>query len=682
MKQLLPTKIFLKIPTVFIILTILLSCNKTSQKESLAYDICIYGGTSAGVVAAFAAQAMGKRVIIIEPGRHLGGMTASGLGQTDAGNKEAVTGLARDFYRRVGKHYGKFEAWRFEPHVAAKVFDDYIKEGEIPVKFENWIINVEKKGVRIVSASFINPETKLDTLTIKAKMFIDCTYEGDLMAIAGVSYTTGRESNDTYQEQYNGFQIVESNHQFPDGVSPYIIPDDPESGLLPGIQPGPPAERGSGDNLTQAYNFRLCFTQDTSNQISFFKPEKYYPGEYELLIRWIQTRENWRFRDFGIFSPMPNGKTDTNNRGPVSTDFIGRNWDYPEASYERRQEIIELHKHYTQGYFYFLATDPRVPENVRKEAQTWGYARDEFTDNQGFPHQIYVREARRMTGEYIMTEHNCTGTLLVEDGIGKGAYGMDSHFCQRIVLEGMVKNEGNINVEGFKPYPISYRSITPKKHECENLLVPVALSASHIAYGSIRMEPVFMVLGQSAAMAASMAIDNDLKVQEVDILALQRRLETDPFLDGKPLEIVIDDKDVHGIVYAGNWKEIERNEIPQPYRSTYKLLSDQTKDAYVRISPRISQKGWYDVHVYHPFVMGLVDHSPETLYKISLGDKHELIPVDFTKYPINPFWGEWVTLGTWHFSGGENETIELTGSGSQPPLVFDALILTWSEKNE
>jgi hypothetical protein len=667
--------------SILIILSALVSCTLNSEKNILSYDICIYGGTSAGVIAAYSAKAMGKSVIIIEPGRHLGGMTASGLGQTDAGNKEAVTGLSRDFYRRVGKEYRKFEAWRFEPHLAEKVFDDYIREGEIPVRFEKWLFKVEKRGARIISASFYHPETKQDPITVNAKMFVDCTYEGDLMAMAGVSYTIGRENNSLYQEQYNGFQIVESIHQFPDGVSPYIIPDDPESGLLPGIQPGPPSDNGSGDHLVQAYNFRLCLTQDSTNRIPFSKPGKYYPEEYELLIRLIQTKENWRLRDFGIFSAMPNGKTDTNNRGPVSTDFIGRNWNYPEAEYQRRQEIIEFHKHYTQGYFYFLATDPRVPENVRTEAQTWGYAKDEFTDNQGFPHQIYVREARRMIGEYVMTEHNCTGKAIVDDGIGMGAYGMDSHHCQRVVVDDMVKNEGNINIEGFPPYPISYRSITPKREECENLLVPVALSASHIAYGSIRMEPVFMVLGQSAAMAASMAIDNKSSVQEININVLQEKLKNDPFLNGKPLEVVIDDLDPQNITWSGNWKEIERNEIPQPYRSTYKLLTDYTKDAFVKISPKVTQKGFYDVHVYHPFVMGISDHSTNTVYKIRTGDEEEQVNIDYSRYPINPFWGEWVTLGTWNFTGEGNEYIELSGPGSQLPLVFDALILSWSEKN-
>ena len=667
--------------SIFIILSALVSCNLNSQKDILSYDICIYGGTSAGVIAAYAANAMGKSVIIIEPGRHLGGMTASGLGQTDAGNKEAVTGLSRDFYRKTGIEYGKFEAWRFEPHVAEKVFNDYITRVSIPVRYEKWLFHVKKNGTRIVSASFYNPKTKQNPITVKASMFIDCTYEGDLMALAGVSHTIVRENNTHFQEQYNGFQIVEGIHQFPDGISPYIIPGDPESGLLPGIQPGSPDETGSGDHLVQAYNFRLCLTQDSMNRIPFSKPERYYPEEYELLLRWFQTKENWRFRDFGIFSPMQNGKTDTNNRGPVSTDFIGRNWDYPEAGYERRQEIIELHKHYTQGYFYFLANDPRVPENVRREAQTWGYAKDEFADNQGFPHQIYVREARRMTGEYVMTEHNCTGKEVVDDGVGMGAYGMDSHHCQRIVFNGMVKNEGNINVEGFPPYPISYRSITPKREECENLLVPVALSASHIAYGSIRMEPVFMVLGQSAAMAASIAIDNKTSVQGINIKNLQDKLKKDPFLNGKPLEMVIDDKDQQNITWYGNWEEIERNEIPQPYRSTYKLLQDNTAGAYVRISPAVPQKGFYDVHVYHPFVMGISDHSTKTVYTISIGEKQEQLKIDFSKYPINQFWGEWITLGTWYFSGEGDESVELSGPGSQPPLVFDALILSWSEKN-
>jgi hypothetical protein len=673
----------MKLTTIYLLALLLYACNVQPEKVKTiqTYDICIFGGTSAGVIAAYTAQSMGKSVIIIEPGFHLGGLSASGLGQTDTGNKEAVTGLSRDFYRRLGKEYGKFEAWRFEPHKAEKVFNDYISEGNIPVMYEKWLFAVEKHGSRIISASFLNPETKQDTITIKARIFIDCTYEGDLMAMAGVSYTIGRESNETYNEQYNGVQLLPDHHQFPDGISPYIIPNDPGSGLLPGIQPGPPAPRGSGDNLVQAYNFRLCLTQDTTNMIPFFKPEKYYPEEYELLIRWINTKKDWRIRDFGIFSPMPNGKTDTNNKGAISTDFIGRNWDYPEADYETRQEIIQFHKHYTQGYFYFLATDPRVPENVRKEAQSWGYAKDEFINNQGFPHQIYVREARRMIGEYVMTEHDCLGKTSIADGVGMGAYGMDSHHCQRIVVNGMVKNEGNINIEEFPPYPISYRSITPKREECDNLLVPVALSASHIAFGSIRMEPVFMVLGQSAALAACMAIDNDSKVQEIDVSPLQHLLETDPFLDGKPLEIVLDDNDQQGIYLTGNWTKIERNEIPQPYRSTYRVLTDGTEHASALFKPEVKEPGLYDVFVYHPFMMGIHQHSSKTVYRVISGDSADNITIDFTQYPINQFWGEWVKLGTWHFSENTKTHIELLGAQSQPPLVVDAMVLSWSDRN-
>jgi hypothetical protein len=322
-----------------------------------------------------------------------------------------------------------------------------------------------------------------------------------------------------------------------------------------------------------------------------------------------------------------------------------------------------------------------VPENVRREALSWGYAKDEFVNYNGFPHQIYVREARRMIGEYVMTEHDCLGYTVVDDGVGMGAYGMDSHHCQRIVVNGMVKNEGNINIEEFPPYPISYRSITPKREECDNLLVPVALSASHIAFGSIRMEPVFMVLGQSAALAACMAIDNDSKVQEIDVSPLQHLLETDPFLDGKPLEIVLDDNDQQGIYLTGNWTKIERNEIPQPYRSTYRLLTHADEKASALFKPIVKEPGFYDVFIYHPFTMGINQHSLKTVYRVTSGDTIQDITVDFTQYPINQFWGEWVKLGTWHLSDHNQTHIELLGAQSQPPLVVDAMVLSWSDRN-
>jgi hypothetical protein len=346
------------------------------------------------------------------------------------------------------------------------------------------------------------------------------------MAQAGASYTIGREPNTQYRETINGVQLM-TGHQFPDGVDPYVIPGNPSSGLLPEITGVTVAPDGTGDRNVQAYNFRMTLCQG-ENHLPLEKPENYNSQRYELLIRLMEKRPWKSLQDGFIISRLPNGKTDWNNAGGFSTDDIGKSWNYPGADYARRVAIWKEHEAYQKGLLHFIATDPRVPEPIRKEMESWGYCRDEFLDTGGWPHQLYVREARRLVGEYVMTEHNARGTVTVDDGIGMAAYGMDSHNVQRAVVNGMVKNEGNVEVAVPHPYPISYRSITPKRGEVTNLLVPVALSASHIAYGSIRMEPVFMVLGQSTAVAASLAIDAGVPVQRVDLRALQKELQENP----------------------------------------------------------------------------------------------------------------------------------------------------------
>lgn len=498
-------------------------------------DICVYGATSGGVISAVSADRLGKQAIIIEPSRYIGGLSASGLGQTDIGNKKAITGLSRDFYRSIGKHYGKSEMWTFEPHVAEAVFNHFLSATKVKLikGYElRTLIKSMGKITQITVTDVENPEK--NPITIQAKMFIDASYEGDLMAKAGVSYTIGRESNATYNETYNGFQLREK-HQFPDSISPYKVPGNPNSGFVYGVSNNMVMPTGTGDKLIQAYNYRLCLTNVESNKIPITKPENYNPQKYELLRRVIEQREKKKWKhvlgSYFNIGHMPNGKTDINNSGPFSTDFIGENYNYPEADYKTRKRIEQKHIDYIKGLLYFLAYDPAVPDTLQKQMRAWGYAKDEFVTTGGFPHQIYVREARRMTGEYVMTEHNCLGREKVSDAVGMAAYTMDSHNCQRIVVNGYVKNEGDVQIGGFPPYPVSYRSITPKRNECTNLLVPVCLSASHIAYGSIRMEPVFMVLGQSAAVAAVLAIKRKTTVQEVKAEAIQKILKNNPLLN-------------------------------------------------------------------------------------------------------------------------------------------------------
>ena len=530
------------------------SCHLEKRENTAAsvkeVDICIYGGTSAGVVAAYSAKKMGKSVLLVEPGKYLGGMTTGGLGATDIGNKYAVTGLARLFYRRIGEHYNKFEQWTFPPSVATATMNRFVKDADLDVLYYRRITDAQVQNKRIKSITLEDsrqPDEKT-LIRVKAKQFIDCSYEGDLMAKAGVSYFVGREGNEEQDETLNGVQMS-IWHQFPDGVDPYLKEGDPNSGLCWGIQPNTLEERGSGDKLVQAYNFRLCLTDNKENQRPFEKPGNYDPAKYELLARAIRKMDlhidNYLLFNWGM---MPDNKYDVNNRGPLSTDMIGMNYEYPDGDYATRERIWQEHVDYTKGLLYFLTHDERVPAELRDQVSRFGWAKDEFVDNDNFPTQLYVREARRLNGEYIMTQKNCQGEETVGDAIGMAAYGMDSHNCQRIVTNGMVKNEGDVQFHGFPPYPISYKSITPKREECTNLLVPVCVSSTHIAFGSIRMEPVFMVLGQSAAVASALAIDDNTDVQTIDVTKLRKILKENPYLDGSTPEILVDDSDIDKIV--------------------------------------------------------------------------------------------------------------------------------------
>lgn len=527
-----------------VLLILLQACGNSATYKA---DVIIYGGTSAAVTAAVEVMQTGKKVIIVSPDIHLGGLSSGGLGYTDTGNKATIGGLSREFYHRVWLHYNDSNSWKwerheeygnkgqgtpamdgenrtmwiFEPHVAEKVFEDFISEYNIPIYRDEWLnreSGIVTKDGKIVSF------TTLSGKTFEGKMFIDATYEGDLMASANVSYTVGREACSEYNEQWNGVQagVYHHGHYFKSDISPYVIPDDPNSGLLPYISSEPIQPNCTGDDKIQAYCFRLCMSNHPDNRVSFEKPENYDPKNYELLARVFESGwDEW----FNKYDMIPNRKTDTNNHGPFSTDFIGMNYDYPEASYERRKEIIKEHENYQKGLLYFVSTDKRIPEDVRNEMSKWGLAKDEFTDNGNWPHQLYIREARRMIGHYVTTENEVLGKINVKDPVGMGSYTMDSHNIQRYVTgEGYVQNEGDVGVHPGKPYKISYGSIVPKKEECTNLLVPVCVSSSHIAFGSIRMEPVFMILGQSAATAACMAIDRKEAVQDIDYSLLKEKL--------------------------------------------------------------------------------------------------------------------------------------------------------------
>lgn len=535
----------------FLISCLVLACDGQKQAgNELEADIIIYGGTSAAITAAVQAVKMGKSVIVVSPDNHLGGLSSGGLGFTDTGNKLVIGGLAREFYHSIYKYYEKEEAWRwqkreeygnkgqgtpaidgaertmwiFEPHIAEQVFEDFVKEYNIKVLRNEWLNRengVTTKDGKIVS--FVTLSGKL----FKGKMFIDATYEGDLMAAAGVSYHVGREANSVYGEEWNGVQtgVLHHKHWFAADISPYKVPGDSSSGLLPRISAEHPGIKNEGDNKIQAYCFRMCLSNHPENRVPFTRPQGYDSTQYELLVRVYDS--GWR-ETFEKYDPVPNRKTDTNNHGPFSTDNIGMNYDYPEASYERRKEIIKEHELYQRGLLYFTATDPRIPKEIQDEFNTWGLAKDEFTDNNNWPHQIYVREARRMIGHEVMTEHEVLGKRPVNNSIGMGSYTLDSHNTQRYVKEdGYVQNEGDIGTRVPEPYRISYGALAPKKEEITNLLVAICVSSSHIAFGSIRMEPVFMILGQSAATAAALSIDKNIAVQDLAYAELREQLLKD-----------------------------------------------------------------------------------------------------------------------------------------------------------
>ena len=531
----------MKVSVLFLALLILLQVIP-SLSNSQEYDVLVYGGTSAGIVAAIQVKKMGKSVLIVEPSNHLGGLTTGGLGATDIGNKHVIGGISRDFYRAVYQEYLKAEnwahqqrseyltdesedltQWTFEPSVAQGIFKQWVADYKLEIVM-NERLDLDH-GVTMNNKEITSITTQSGR-TFSAKMFIDATYEGDLMALSKVSYTFGREANTVYNEDLNGIQTKYAiYHQFPDGVSPYKVENDPQSGILPMVQ-AEIENDGIGDQRIQAYCFRMCLTNDESNMIPFEKPVDYDESEYELLFRAIKAGYDG---PFFIMSKMPNYKTDSNNKGPFSSDYIGMNYQYPEGNYEEREAIIQQHETYQKGLMWTLANHSRVPINIKSKFKKWGLPKDEFTTNNHWPPQLYIRESRRMIGEFVMTEHHCTqDSISAALSIGMGAYTMDSHHMQRYInVNGDVKNEGDVEVGGFSPYPIGYKAIIPKKEECGNLLVPVCLSSSHIAFGSIRMEPVFMILGQSAATAACLAIDANVSVQNIEYQNLRKRLLKD-----------------------------------------------------------------------------------------------------------------------------------------------------------
>ena len=679
-----------------LLLPVILTCSLplfSPAADPQTADLIVYGGTSGGITAAIQAKRLGRSVILIEPTKHLGGLTTGGLGATDIGNKGAIGGMSREFYQRIKKYYqqdsvwvhspkpkdnGEDTQWTFEPGVATKIYAAMIGEAGIQVVLGERLdlkAGVKKEGQRITEivmesgARFTGP------------MFIDATYEGDLMAKAGVSYHVGREANAVYNETLNGVQTARATkHQFIKDVDPYLIPGDPKSGVLPGIQTEPAGPDGSGDHRLQAYNFRLTTTDAAANRVPWPKPANYDPMRYELLLRNFEAGDH-RAPWHPIF--MPNRKTDTNNNFAFSTDNVGMNYGYPEGDYATRAAIVKEHVDYTQGLMWTLANSPRVPDRVRAEFQQLGLAKDEFTDNNNWPRQLYVREVRRMISDYVMSEKNCLRQEVIEDSVGMGAYNMDSHNVRRhITADGKVRNEGDIQV-GSKPYPISYRTIRPRAAECTNLLAPLVLSSSHIAFGSIRMEPVFMVLGQSAATAAVHAIEQKTTVQEIDYAKLKTQLLADkqvldfippprPASDrAAPVKlkgIVVDQK---AAVLSG-FEAVSQATHPF-YGEDYAHDDNQAKGQQTAVfTAVIPTDGKYSVRLGYTALPNRASNVP-----VTIGTANGLVKVIVNQRLAPSYNGLLHPLGIYELKAGAN-TVEISNAGTDGHVIADAV--QWLEE--
>jgi hypothetical protein len=666
-----------------------------------AQDIVIYGGTSGGITAAIQAAREGRTAVLIEPTKFLGGLTTGGLGATDIGNKKAIGGISREFYTAVAKYYSEDAKWvhqtreayfskrphgnaadegtmwTFEPHVATAVYDQMLKAAgdKVTVVYGERLDlkkGVVKDGTRIVK---IVMESGRE---FTGKVFIDATYEGDLMAKAGVSYHVGREANATYGETINGIQVGGAkSHQFKVEVDPYIKKGDPTSGLLPGIEKEIPGPDGAGDRKVQAYNFRMCTTDVPENRRDWEKPANYDERWYELALRNIEAGED---RNSWAPTPMPNRKTDTNNNFAISTDFIGQNWDYAEADYATRAKIWQAHEDWQKGLMWTYAYHPRVPEKMRLAFQKLGLAKDEFLDHGNWPRQLYVREARRMIADYVMSEKNCRRIEVVEDSVGMGAYQMDSHHIQRFVTKaGFVRNEGDVQI-GTKPYPVSYRSLRPKASECTNLLVPVCMSASHIAYGSIRMEPVFMVLGQSAATAAGLAIESGTTVQAIDYGALKERL----LANGQMLDFVttaaaggghgVDKAKLAGVVVDDTEAALKGFEAtghtsPRYVGEGYRHDGNAEKGAMTaRFTPTLPSAGTYRVAVSYSINGNRATNVPITIHHAK-GEAKVLVNQKL-KPAVD---GLFHVVGTFEFVAGKDSWVEISNVGTDGHVIVDAV---------
>jgi len=685
-------------------------------QDTIDADVCVYGGTSGGVTAAVQAARMGKRVVLVEPGRHLGGMTSGGLSAVDIGDPRSVGGIAREYFTRLVSSYRKQLNWgeafqghggpatggaySIEPHVAERVFDELVTESGVIVLREARLKSVTKDGARVV-ALFTE-----DGRVVRAKMFLDTTYEGDLLAAASVTYTLQREGNAKYGETYNGIHYTDkykprtghlqpgSNGRVKGGqgvwdrdfpLDPFIIKGDPSSGLLPLVNPGEPGTPGDPAPGIQAYCFRLCLTTDPANQIPIAPPADYDARQYEVVARFIEAclanGDDMDLRWFSKHDPLPNNKWDFNT-ATFGGNLPGLSWEWPEASYDRRVELAQQLEDYHRGLLHFLATDPRVPQKVRSDVKRFGLPKDEFTDNGGWPHQVYIREGRRMVSDLVLTEHHTFGRKVAPHSIGLGSYGTDTHEVRRIVKDGVVTREGKTATGrgGFGPYQIGYGAIVPHQSECENLLATFALSASHTAFSSIRMEPVFMVTSQSAATATCLAIDSDIPVQQLDYEPLRRQLLADGQVlhwsgQSAPARKITKPTDLPGIAlddtaaeYVGSWSSSNRQ--PSLLGNEYRHDNNQRKQQTATFTPDIPTAGEYEVRLLYTWHSNRSTKTPVTIHSAD-GETRVVLnqrePGLTNRVPKS--------LGTFRFDAGRQSRIVISNEGANGYVVVDGLQL-------
>ncbi len=659
----------------FFLLIIGIAANTQSNESA---DVIVYGGTAGGIMAAIAAAREGSSVLLVEPGKHLGGMLTGGLSHTDYGDRAVIGGLAVEFYRRVAKQYNtSLYFWRGpEPTLGEKLLKDWLSELKVKVIYGERVKMTKKEGSEIKSIVTVSGKT------LSAKVFIDATYEGDLMARAGASYAIGREGVAEYGESWAGRQPFRPDgHTFHYPVSPFKNGRDGE--LLPLINERPMAKIGSADSGVQAYCFRLIMTNNPSNKVDITRPADYDAARFELLRRYLKIRKPATLGETGVIGPhinLPNQKAEINSGGPISTNlYDGSNWPYPDADYSKRDSIWNDHLSYTKGLLYFISHDPSVPENIRKEAMQWGLAKDEFEDTEHFPHQLYVRVARRLIGEYVLTQHDLMKNVIKYDAIGMGSYNIDVRHIQRNwewisrfpELRGETYNEGYLSIPVL-PYQIPYRSLVPKFEECSNLIVPVCISSSNLAYASFRMEPQYMIAGHAAGVAAAMASKGKIAVQKIDINTLQNKLlqqgqiismEENPngfFQQGNA--VIVDDDMTRFVEKEGSWSLSENPDVKR-HDITY-YINTSNEPAKIIYQPHLNQKGQYNVYGWWPKTSEGATNVPLTI-NYAGGSKTILLNQKQT--------GDgWVLLGNYNFLAGKNGKLTITNKAVDGQVIADA----------